>query len=98
MTSTIDMNKIDKYGNCPVCSVSWDGGPIVDTFLDQKKKGHWANYTEEQIIQYVKESYSDPHRWTELIYINKQGEEDTWMCPNCECEFTLDGNEKWNNN
>ena len=82
-------HKLDKYGKCPVCSADWDGGSILETFLEQKKKGHWANYTEEQIAEYVNDSYSEPRKWSELIYIHKQGEPDAWMCPGCECEFTI---------
>jgi hypothetical protein len=82
--------KISLYGNCPVCAENWDGGSIVDTFLEQKKNGHWSNYTEDQIKNYVKEFYSEPYRWSQLIYINKLDGEDVHMCPSCECEFPLD--------
>lgn len=83
--------KISAYGKCPVCSTDWDGGSILETFLEQKKKGHWANYTEEEIANYVKESHSEPYKWSDLIYINKiDQKEDAWMCPNCECEFPID--------
>lgn len=84
--------KISMIGHCPVCNTNWDGGSIVETFLEQKKKGHWSNYTEEQIVEYVQESYGNPpYRWSELIYLNKQdGEMDTYMCPDCECEFPID--------
>lgn len=99
MTFMTDMkHKIDKYGKCPVCSIDWDGGSILDTFLEQKRNGHWPNYTEDEIVKHVETSYSEPRKWTELVYINKIDGEDTWMCPNCECEFTLEGKEKWNNN
>lgn len=83
--------KISAYGNCPVCFTDWDGGSILETFLEQKKKGHWVKYTEEEIANYVKEFYSEPYRWSDLIYLNKLDQkEDTWMCPNCECEFPID--------
>lgn len=83
--------KISAYGNCPVCSTEWDGGSMIETFLEQKKNGHWPDMSEQDIVNMVHTTHSEPYRWTELIYINRTRlEEDTYMCPNCECEFPLD--------
>lgn len=41
--------------NCPVCNVSWDGGSIVDTFIQQRNEGdsRWEGKTDEDIRKYV---------------------------------------------
>lgn len=82
---------LNRYGKCPVCKTDWDGGSIEETFLEQKEKGHWNNYTEEEIKQQVKECYSPPYRWSNLIAIEHQGDDfvSSYMCPECECEFII---------
>lgn len=84
-----ELNKLDLYGKCPVCKTDWDGGSIEETFLEQKEKGHWNNNTEEEIKEYVKEFYSPPYRWSNIIAIERQGDDRVsgYMCPECECEF-----------
>jgi hypothetical protein len=84
-------SKLDHYGKCPVCNCNWDGGSILDTFLEQKKKGHWTKETEDDIKRYVHSSYAAPYRWSNLIAIEKQGDDyiSSHMCPECECEFPL---------
>ena len=80
---------IDHYGKCPVCKTSWDDGPILDVFLEQKKKGHWKKETEEDIKKYIEECYSPPYRFSKLIGIEDlvQDKIVKYMCPECECEF-----------
>jgi len=83
------LNPIDEYGNCPVCKTSWDGGSILDTFIEQKKKGHWPKYTEADLEEMVKSSYSFPYRWSNLIGMENDSYDGVshWMCPECECQF-----------
>ena len=81
------MKKIDVYGTCPVCKLNWDDGKMVDTFLEQKERGHWKRYTKEQIISSVNFYHNfnnEPTQWTKVI-LGK----DCAICPECECEFPL---------
>jgi hypothetical protein len=82
--------KLDKNTTiCPKCNADWDGGSIVDTFKKQRDEGseYWKDYSEEQIEEYVKESYFPPYRWGRQIGIEVQGEYDGisyYQCPDCE--------------
>lgn len=79
---------LDLYGKCPVCKTDWDGGSILETFLEQKARGHWGNLTNDQIEANMKEFYSPPYRWSKVIGIEKDKDiVEYWMCPECECEF-----------
>lgn len=82
--------KIDRFGKCPVCKTDWDEGPIVDVFIDQKSRGHWKDYSDEEIKSYVKKCYSPPYKFSKLIVIEdpKSGTISKYICPECECEFT----------
>lgn len=84
-------SKLDHYGKCPVCNSNWDGGSILDTFLEQKKKGHWANQTPEDIERIMRSCYKAPYKWSNLIGIEKEGNDyiSAYMCPDCECEFPI---------
>lgn len=84
-------NKLDHYGKCPVCNYDWDGGNILDTFLEQKKNGHWVNQTPEDIERIMRSCYSAPYKWSNLIGIEKEGNDyiSAYMCPECECEFPI---------
>lgn len=83
------LNPLDRYGLCPVCKANWDGGPIIDTFLEEKRKGHWPNHTEEELRKMVNENYGEPRRWSDLIGIETDDYDGVsfWLCPDCDTEF-----------
>lgn len=75
--------------SCPSCKASLDGGSISETFIKQRDEGakYWQGKTNEEIEQYVKDSYSAPYRWGREIGIEFQGEYDgisAWQCPDCK--------------
>ena len=83
---------IDKYGKCPNCNSDWDGGSILRTFLEKKEEGNefWKDKSDEEIINYVREFYKPPYRWSRLIGIEYPEKYDgIWehQCPDCEATF-----------
>lgn len=86
-----ELNKLDLYGKCPVCKTDWDGGDILETFLEQKRKGHWPNESEDDLKRNVRTWYGPPYRWSNVIALEKEGDDYVYayMCPDCECEFPI---------
>lgn len=87
------MTELKNMGSCPKCGVSWDGGSIVETFIQQREEGarNWQGMSDDDIQAYVDESYSPPHRWGRQIGIelaydhpNHYDGISYWKCPDCE--------------
>lgn len=77
-----------KTDKCPHCGASWDGGSIVDTVKKQRDGGdrYLAGWSDADIDEYVKKSYSPPYRWSRLIGIEDLKLYDGisyWQCPDC---------------
>lgn len=81
---------------CPKCNSNWDGGSIVDTFIKQRDEGstYWKGKSDEEIEQYVKDSYSEPYRWGREIGIGLAYDHPKhydgvsyWQCPDCKTTF-----------
>lgn len=71
--------------HCPFCDADMDGGDIYETLL---KQTWWQDkYTPETLLDYVRESYSYPRRWSRLIGIEPVNGYDgitMWQCPDCD--------------
>lgn len=81
---------------CPKCGSDWDGGSIIDAFIEQRNQGskHWGGKTDEEIEKEVKENYSPPYRWGRQIGIQLPFDHPLhydgisyWQCPDCSTAF-----------
>lgn len=81
-----------KEDFCPKCNSNWDGGSIVDAFIEQRDSGseYWKGKSNEDIEECVKSSYGPPYRWSrvigiELAYDHPQHYDGIsyWQCPDC---------------
>lgn len=81
---------------CPKCGSNWDGGSILDTFKEQRDKGHevWKGKTDEELQLYVIENYLPPYRWGRQIGVElawnhpKHYDGASYIeCPDCETTF-----------
>lgn len=90
----IKLNLNDR--SCPKCKSSWDGGSILETFIQQRENGseYWKGKTDEQIEERMKESYRPPYRWGREIGIelpydhpNRYDGVSYWQCPDCKTTF-----------
>lgn len=80
---------MDKYGNCPKCGKSWDGGSILELFKSQREAGyeHVKGMTDKELEDRMKEWYAPPYRYSNLLGIEIQGGYDGisyWQCPYCK--------------
>ena len=79
--------KINKYGNCPCCGKSWDGGSIAEHLINLKKEGimYWAGKPDGVILSIVKDDYGSQYaRYSRLKITETQAE-----CPDCKHIFPL---------
>ena len=79
--------KINKHGDCPVCSHSWDGGSIAEHLIQQKSSGvaYWADKSEGLIREIVKDDFgSADARYSKLIMATDNSEA---KCPDCNHIF-----------
>jgi hypothetical protein len=83
--------------NCPKCKSSWDGGSILETFIQQRNNGHavWKDLTDQQIEEKMKETYNEPYRWGRQISVYSRELDKTvyWKCPDCNTYFDRKYNE-----
>lgn len=79
-----------KTTECPSCKSSWDGGSILDTFIQQREDGYsvWKDKTDQEIEEYIKESYSPPYRWGRQIAITVDDKIKYYQCPDCNKRFS----------
>ena len=91
-------NAVLKKGQstCPKCYSDWDGGSILEEFIEQREAGvkYWQGKSDEQIEKEVKESYPPPYRWRREIGIelpydhpNHYDGVSYWQCPDCNATF-----------
>ena len=90
-------NKLNEYTKtCPACNADWDGGSILETFIQQRKDGvkYWQGKTDAEIEQQVKDSYSPPYRWGRQIGIELNYQDPNHydgisyiQCPDCKATF-----------
>ena len=81
------MEKLDKYGKCPECNMSWDGGDIFDSFRPQP---WFKDKTDEEVMEHVKESYGEPYKFSKIVGIEdpKLYDGASWyMCPECNSRW-----------
>lgn len=87
------MNQPD---NCPKCNSSWDGGSILESFIQQRQNGaeFWKDKSDAQIEKEMKSSYSPPYRWRREIGVelphghpNHYDGISYWECPDCHTTF-----------
>jgi rubredoxin len=99
------MSKLEEgQRTCPECKSSWDGGSILETFIKGRDDGSHAwnkDMTDEEIEEYVKNSYSPPYRWgreigVELPYNHPRHYDGIsyWQCPDCKATFNRFTGEK----
>jgi hypothetical protein len=82
-----EQNKINKHGDCPVCSHSWDGGSIAEHLIQQKASGviYWADKSDDLIREIVKDDFgSKDARYSRLIMSTDNSEA---KCPDCNHIF-----------
>lgn len=87
---------LPKQRTCPKCNSDWDGGSILETFIRQRDEGaeYLKGKSNEEIEQYMKESYSPPYRWGREIGIELEWNHPNhydgvsyWQCPDCQTTF-----------
>jgi len=79
--------KINKYGNCPCCKSSWDGGSIAEYLIERKREGvkYWADKPDGVIRSIVKDDYGSEHaRYSRMEISDKNAK-----CPDCKHLFPL---------
>ena len=82
------MKKIDIYGKCPICGVSWLGDSIFDTLRVQE----WTkDLTDDELWLKIKEDYNEPYSWSNIIYIELHGFSGFYRCPYCNTLFSKNG-------
>lgn len=86
----MNLKEIHDIKNCPSCNANWDGGSILDTFIQQREEGVkcWQGKSNEQIEKEMKENYSPPYRWSNVIGIEEDEDRiSKWQCPECKTEW-----------
>jgi len=83
---------LDNATHCPACNANWDGGSILESFIQLRNGGNplYANMSDEQLKERVQELYSPPYRWSRCIGIEIRGEYDGlsyYKCPDCNVTF-----------
>ena len=79
--------KINKHGDCPVCSHSWDGGSIAEHLIEQKCSGnpYWKDKSGDLIREIVKDDFGSANaRYSKLIMATDNSEA---KCPDCNHIF-----------
>ena len=99
-----DNLQLIKDRTCPKCGSNWDGGSILETFIEQRNSGVkvWQGMSDEQIEAHIKEYYSPPYRWgreigIELAWDHPQHYDGVsfWQCPDRQTTFNrFKGNEE----
>ena len=77
---------------CPECGADWDGGSILETFIEQRELGFdiWKGMTDAEIEEQVKEYYRPPYRWGRQIGIELDNDRiEYWQCPDCNIQFKV---------
>jgi hypothetical protein len=79
--------KINKYGNCPCCEKSWDGGSIAEYLFQQKTSGvpYWAEKPDHIILEIVKDDYGSQYARYSRLEITS----DAVKCPDCKHIFPI---------
>jgi hypothetical protein len=81
-----------KFGPCPKCNANWDDGCIIETLVAQdwwKKEtrdGKLKYPTEEDFVEYIKQHYAPPRRFSRVIGVSDPRVYDGvswWKCPDC---------------
>ena len=79
---------IDSLGTCPECGADWSDGDIFDKLRGQT----WcSNKTDEELHEFIRQTYSPPYKFSRLIGVQIQGGYDGvayWLCPDCKKKFT----------
>lgn len=101
-TSNPSVKVNSQTTECPACKSSWDGGFIFDTFCQQRAEGYpmWADKTDAEIMDYVKEAYPAPYIWHRQIAIEITEEYDgvsIWQCPDCKAQWDAFTGERMGN-
>jgi hypothetical protein len=84
-----------SYSSCPCCNASFDGGLILDKFKQvrdnlkaegklETKEYEWYQKTDEEFETLMKESYSEPYRFSELMGIEVPNLYDGVLAFKCE--------------
>jgi hypothetical protein len=86
-----------EYGNCPCCNASFDGGLILDKFIEAREKlreqgvldtkeYEWYQKTDEEFQATMVECYSEPYRFSEIMGLEIPEIYDgtiAYRCENC---------------
>lgn len=73
---------MDKlYEPCPNCNFDLDGG---DIFPELRCQPHFSNMSDEELRQYINDTYSEPYHWSKAIGIELYDDRTQYyICPNC---------------
>lgn len=72
---------------CVSCGMSFDGGSILENFIQQGKDGveYYQRHPQDILVDSVESCYGEPYRFGKIIHVKVQGTQSSWYeCPKCK--------------
>ena len=95
---TLDIEKLDRNGYCPVCKTNWDNGDILE---ELSKLDLYSSKTHKEMLEIASNygySVDKPNRFSKLLIVEIRENNTSYCeCPSCKHIWDVSTGKHYNN-